>query len=64
MAAEGQSDKVASDMEVRMKQRVELNSSTGKTGHSLTFTDNCSVLWRPNSGCEHSEAVSGVFQQW
>ena len=21
-------------------------------------------LWRPNSGCEHSEVVGGVFQQW
>jgi len=21
-------------------------------------------LWRPNSGCEHSELVSGVFQKW
>ena len=21
-------------------------------------------LWRPNSGCEHSEAGSGTFQQW
>ena len=21
-------------------------------------------LQRPNSGCEHSEAVGGVFQQW
>jgi len=21
-------------------------------------------LWRPNSGCEHSESVSGAFQQW
>jgi len=21
-------------------------------------------LWRPNSGCEHSEVVSGTFQQW
>ena len=30
MAAEGQSDKVASDMEVQMKQRMELNSSISK----------------------------------
>jgi len=21
-------------------------------------------LWRPNSGCEHYEAVGGEFQQW
>jgi len=21
-------------------------------------------LWRPNSGCQHNEAVGGVFQQW
>ena len=36
----------------------------GKNGtrwHSLTLGGH---LWRPNSGCEHSEAVGGAFQQW
>ena len=36
----------------------------GKHGthwHSSTPAEH---LWRPNSGCEHSEAVSGAFQQW
>jgi len=30
------------------------------TLHSLTFIDSCWMLWR----CEHTESVSGVFQQW
>ena len=34
---------------------VGLNSSMLKIAHPLTFT---------NDGCEHSEAVGGVFQQW
>jgi len=21
-------------------------------------------LWRPNNGCQHSEAASGAFKQW
>ena len=29
--------------------------------HLLTLTE---CLWRPNSGCEHSEAVGDVFQPW
>ena len=29
--------------------------------HSLTFAE---LSWRPNSGCEHSEAVGGAFQEW
>jgi len=29
--------------------------------HSSPLTE---CLWRPNSGCEHSEAVDGAFQQW
>jgi len=36
----------------------------GKNGphwHSSTLGEH---LWRPNSGCEHSEAVGSVFQQW
>ena len=36
----------------------------GKSGthwHSLTLAER---LWRPISGCEHCEAMGGVFQQW
>ena len=38
----------------------------GKNGihwlwHSLMFAEHC---WKPNSECEHSEAVGGTFQQW
>ena len=29
--------------------------------HSLMLAEH---LWRPNSGCEHSEAVGATFQQW
>ena len=45
MAAEGQSDKMVSDMKMHMIFDTEQS-------------------WRPNSGCEHGEAVGGVFQQW
>jgi len=61
MAAEGESDKMAFDMEVCMS----VNSSTWKKKcthwHSLILDEQ---LWRTNSGCEHSEAVGGVFQHW
>ena len=29
--------------------------------HSSKFAEH---LWTPNSGCEHTEVVGGVFQQW
>jgi len=32
-----------------------------KKWHPLTHTER---LWRPNGGCEHSEAVGGALQQW
>ena len=38
--------------------------SCGRNGthwHSLMLVE---CLWRPNSGCEHTEAVGGAFQQW
>ena len=63
MAAEGLSDKMASNMEVWMKQRcvTELLHARkhGTHWHSLTLTE---YLWRPCSEREHSEVVSGVFQ--
>jgi len=40
---------------------VSLNSSMQKNGphwHSSKFTE---LLWRPNSGCEHSEVVVVLF---
>lgn len=38
----GESDRIASDMEVHMKQKdVELNSSVWKGWHSLIFIDAC-----------------------
>jgi len=65
MAAEGQSDKMASEMEVCMKQKCVVKVLQLKKkwtlSHSSILTEH---LWRPNSGCEHSEAVGGVFQQW
>jgi len=65
MAAAGQSETIASDMEASMKQRCfsEFFSAkkNGTHWHSLTLAEH---LWRPNSGREHSEAVSGAFQQW
>ena len=33
----------------------------GTHWHSSTLAEG---LWSPNSGCEHSEAVGGAFQQW
>ena len=53
MTAEGQSDKMASDMEVRMKQRYTCNwiPPCGKNctqWHSPTLAER---LRRPNSGC-------------
>ena len=41
-----------------------LSSSMWKNGthwHSLMLGE---CLWRPNSGCEHSEVEGGIFQQW
>ena len=62
MVAEGQSDRRAPDMEVRMKQRSDIEFlSVEKNGiywHSLMRAES---LWRPNSGCEYSEAVSGAL---
>ena len=53
-------------MEVWMKHRcVSLNSSmkkkNGTRWYPLMFSE---CLWRPNSGCEHSESVSGACQDW
>jgi hypothetical protein len=47
-------------MEVRMKQ-VCVIEFMRKDLQALAFTE---CLCRPDSGCEHDEAVVGVFQQW
>ncbi len=62
--AEGQTDKMASDMEVHMKHRcvIEfLHVHIEFLHNSLVLTEH---LQRPNSGCEHNEVGSGPFQQW
>ena len=65
MAAERHSDRMASDMEVCMKQRCAIEFlHVGKYcthWHSLMLTE---CLWRPSSECEYSEVMCGVFQQW
>jgi len=59
MAVEGQSDRIASDMEVCVKQKYVIDFLRAvKTAHIAEH------LRRPKSGCEYSEAVGGVFQQW
>jgi len=64
MAAKGQSDKKASDVEVWMKQKCVTEflhvEKSGIHWHSSMFAE---CLWQPNRGCEHSGAVGGAFQQ-
>ena len=43
---------------------VSWNFSMQQKWHPLTQVTLVECLWRPNSGCEHSEAVGGAFQQW
>ena len=59
MAAEGQSDKMVSDMEVHMEQTVPVNSSTQKKKAPIDIAEH---VQSPNSGYEHSEVVNGAFQ--
>ena len=54
MAAEGQSDSTAPDMEVCMKQR---------DGIEFHHVEQTAPTDAPKSGCEHSEVVDGAFQQ-
>ena len=65
MAAEGQSDRMTSGMEVCVKQR---GVTEFLHAEALTPVDILQCLlntyWRPNSGSEHSEVVGGAFQQW
>jgi len=62
MAAEELPDKMPSDVEVHIQQRSgsEFLYAEKKctNGHSLICTEH---LRRPNSGCEHREAMGGAF---
>jgi len=63
MAADGQSDKMASDMEVYMKKRCLIEFSMQKKENvSIDILMLAEHLWRPNTGCEHSEVVGTAFQ--
>jgi len=57
MAAEGQSDKMASDMEVHIKQRCGIEflhvEKVAPTNIHGAYAE-CS--WRPYSACYHSES--------
>ena len=55
MAPEGQCYRMASDMEVCVKQRCGIHWD------SLIFAE---CWWRPNCWCERSEVAGGAFQQW
>ena len=63
MAAEGQSDTMASDMEVCMKQRCVIEFLHKEKIASVDIYQHFECFWRPTSGCEHSETVDDVFQQ-
>ena len=60
MVAEGQSDKMASDMEVCNETEPSTQGKKGTHWHSLTLAEH---LWKPNTEHQHSEVVHGVFQQ-
>ena len=60
MAAEGQSDRMVSDMEVYMKQRCVTEFHHAKNGTNLLSLTLAECLQIPNSGCEHSKAVGGA----
>ena len=70
VTAEGQSDKMASDEEVCMKQRggKEFLHAKKRKKKKAPSDIHQSLLNASgdgtNSGCEHSGAVGGVLQQW
>ena len=65
MAAEGQPDTMASDVEVCMKQMCVTEflhaEKNGTHWHSLMLAEDSR---KTKSGCEHSEVVGGTFQHW
>jgi len=65
MAAEGQTDNLEPNTEVHLKQRCITEFFPCRKNcthwHSSVLAER---LWRPNSRCEHSKVVGGVFQHW
>jgi len=59
MAAEGQSDKIEYDTGLRMKQRC--NSEFLHVENKWHLSTLAERLQRPNSRCEHSEAIGGAL---
>ena len=58
MAAEGQSDKMTSDMEVSMEQISVTEYLHAEKNYTHCYSPMfAECLWRPNSECVHSEAV-------
>ena len=47
--------------EAKVHNWIPSGRKNGTQWHSSMLAE---CLWRPNSGCKHSEAVSGAFQQW
>ena len=60
MAAAGQSDKMAYEMEVCMKKRCRVEFTEFTHWHSPILAEH---LWTPYR-CKHGEVVGGVFKQW
>lgn len=66
MIVAGQSDKMASNVEVCMKERCDIKFLHAEKKwhppcHSWTLAEH---VWRPNNGGEHSEAEGDAVQQW
>ena len=64
MAVEGQSDKMSSDKEVYMKQRCVIEFVHAEKITPIDIHQYLLNVCEQVSVCEHSEVVSGVFQQW
>lgn len=64
MAVEEHSARMTFDLKVQMKQRKVSDflhaEKKNNHWHSLMTAKHS---WRPNSGCEYSEAKDGAFQQ-
>ena len=62
----GTPNRMVSDMEVHRKQRCVTEFL--HVGKEMALLDIhwhlLECLWRPNSGCEYSKVMGGVFQQW
>ena len=61
-AAEGQSDRMASGMEVCMEQRC-VTEFLRVERTAPTDSHQCLLNGCPNSVCEHSEVLGGTFQR-